>query len=282
MDDLSIKWQLSNIKTLDYSFFNENKLILAYSEFYKKDVVVKIGPKFVIDRERKALQYLQGDACVKLLDFDEKASALLLRYVKSGTTLKVFFDDDKDESATIIFADLIKILHQFPYQADDNNFETIDQWLRLLDDFKSQYIPQAMLLKASKLSHKLLQTQGTRYLLHGDLHHENILQRGDTWIAIDPKGVIGELEYEIGAFMRNPIDSLLGPDYELEFVTGVYTIECRLDKLSKLLNFDKQRLLDWSFVQAVLSACHAEQDGNSSLVYYFIKFARILDEDVRI
>jgi len=42
-------------------------------------------------------------------------------------------------------------------------------------------------------------------LLHGDLHHDNVLfdsRRGG--LAIDPKGVIGELKYEIGAALETP------------------------------------------------------------------------------
>lgn len=40
-----------------------------------------------------------------------------------------------------------------------------------------------------------------------DLQHYNVLfddARG--WLAIDPKGVVGEVEYEIGAILRNPIE----------------------------------------------------------------------------
>ena len=42
-------------------------------------------------------------------------------------------------------------------------------------------------------------------LLHGDLQHYNVLLDKDRgWVAIDPKGVVGELEYEVGALLRNP------------------------------------------------------------------------------
>ena len=43
--------------------------------------------------------------------------------------------------------------------------------------------------------------------LHGDLQHYNVLRdevRG--WLAIDPKGVVAELEYEIGSILRNPVE----------------------------------------------------------------------------
>jgi streptomycin 6-kinase len=48
-----------------------------------------------------------------------------------------------------------------------------------------------------------------RVFLHADLHHENILSHGDSWIAIDPKGEYGELAYEATTFIINPIPELL-------------------------------------------------------------------------
>ena len=54
----------------------------------------------------------------------------------------------------------------------------------------------------------LASSQRRPRLLHGDLQHYNILfdtNRG--WLAIDPKGVVGEVEYEIGAVLRNPAES---------------------------------------------------------------------------
>src|SRR5438067_1309862 len=56
----------------------------------------------------------------------------------------------------------------------------------------------------------LLATQVAPVLLHGDLHHENILAAArQPWLAIDPKGVVGEPAYEAGALLRNPLPWLL-------------------------------------------------------------------------
>ena len=59
--------------------------------------------------------------------------------------------------------------------------------------------------RAQRLYVGLCASQTSTRLLHGDLHHYNILRDGDRgWVAIDPKGVVGEVEYEIGAALRNP------------------------------------------------------------------------------
>ena len=83
-------------------------------------------------------------------------------------------------------------------------------------------------------------------LLHGDLHHFNVLEdakRG--WVAIDPKGVVGELEYEVGAILRNPND-FRQPD----FFASRDIIERRLRILTNSLRLDYRRTLEWSFAQA--------------------------------
>ena len=100
-------------------------------------------------------------------------------------------------------------------------------------------------------------SRALRSLLQLDLHHENILQSNDTWVMIDPQGIVGELEYEIGAFIRNPLFELLDQN-NLE-----YLILYRFEGLSKLLHLNKQRSIDWSFIQAVLAACYTEENNNT-------------------
>jgi streptomycin 6-kinase len=93
---------------------------------------------------------------------------------------------------------------------------------------------------------------GEAVVLHGDLHHENILRSHEQgWVAIDPKGVVGEREYEIGALMRNPIPVLHEPR----------TLERRADQLAEALGLDRARIRAWSWAQAHLAAAWAVEDG---------------------
>src|SRR5262249_42487333 len=74
------------------------------------------------------------------------------------------------------------------------------------------------------------------------------------WLAIDPKGVIGDVEYEIGAILRNPID-------RPSLFTSPDTINSRVQRLAAALRVDGRRILHWAFAQAVLSAIWAVEDG---------------------
>jgi len=117
-------------------------------------------------------------------------------------------------------------------------------------------IPRDLVESASRCYARLANSQRQVRLLHGDLHHGNVLsdsRRG--WLAIDPKGVVGEIEFEIGAVLRNPVER---PDL---FVSEE-TIENRCGVLVRRLNLDRERLLQWAFAQAVLSAIWSVEDGS--------------------
>ncbi len=91
-------------------------------------------------------------------------------------------------------------------------------------------------------------------MLHGDLHHDNILQQGNDWLIIDPKGVIGEQAYEIAAFIRNPIPNLLSNDNAKDIVQD------RINLFSHILNIPKTKIANWCFAQAVLAWIWALED----------------------
>jgi streptomycin 6-kinase len=74
------------------------------------------------------------------------------------------------------------------------------------------------------------------------------------WLAIDPKGVVGEVEYEVGAALRNPIEH---PDL---FATRAI-VERRLEQLAAAMALDVERALGWAFAQAVLAAVWEAEDG---------------------
>jgi streptomycin 6-kinase len=118
-------------------------------------------------------------------------------------------------------------------------------------------IPPALVEKAERTFIELCATQRNPRLLHGDLQHYNVLFDQDRgWVAIDPKGVVGEIEYEIGAAMRNPAEL---PD----LFTNRRTIDARLDRFCSVLPLDRERALRWSFAQAVLSAVWSVEDGEA-------------------
>lgn len=259
------KWQLVRLKEIKNNSFTGNYVAVAHSEKYKTTVVVKILVKKT--NELEALKFFNGKGCVKLLDSDLEHSAFLLEYVKPGVSLRTLFPEN-DFKAIEITTEVIKKLHVKNSINKGKGFKTVNQWLKLLSEFKSKQISEYLLQRARKLSKELLSKKQVLYVLHGDLHHENILSyEKEEWIVIDPKGVIGPLEYEIGRFIMNPIPELLLQSNVKEIIKN------RIDRFSEIFGFEKQRIIDWCFVQAILGACWAEQDKNNTSLRYFIEFA---------
>jgi streptomycin 6-kinase len=217
---------------------------------HSQPVILKLGPDIDgLKREANALKVFEGCGVVKVLAADD--GMLLLERSIPGVSLKSWFPA-KDNDAIHITCDSLKRLHQAPIP-QVHLFPHIKNWLAALD--KDWKIPVNYLKKARQLRDSLLQTSAKEVLLHGDLHHDNLLQNGADWIVIDPKGVIGEPAYEVAAFIRNPIPELL----ELE--TALKIIHNRIIHFAQILALPKQRILDWCYVQAVLSWVWALEDN---------------------
>jgi streptomycin 6-kinase len=213
-------------------------------------IILKLGlDNEALAREAFALKCFAGCGAVKVLAKDE--DLLLLERAVPGTSLKSYFPDREQESIEIA-CNIMKKLHQANIP-QDHNCHHIKDWLTALD--KDWNIPHEYLHKARKLRDQLLKTAEPDVLLHGDLHHDNILQNGNDWLVIDPKGVIGEPAYEVAAFIRNPIPELLN------HVDAPTIIHNRITQFSELLGIPAKRILDWFFVESVLSWIWNIQDN---------------------
>ncbi|MDP3705242.1 MAG: aminoglycoside phosphotransferase family protein [Legionellaceae bacterium] len=253
IDELKAHWHLSAITPVDNMTYNYVATALLN---HNERVVLKIGVnKKCLFEEESAIQYFDGHGCIKLIDYSEKHSALLMQHAIPGNTLKTLYPIHAD-LVIGLYADTMQKLHSKPaYTAD--SFPLVKDWLTAIDHAPVERIPKSLLDKAISLKNELLFSSKTQRVLHGDLHHDNILHSGDEWIAIDPKGIIGEPAFEAAAFdfihhteLTSSID-----------VAKLFTQ--RADLLAKLANIDAQRLKDWVFVRLILSAAwHIEDNGD--------------------
>lgn len=257
---LAKSWHLSSLTPV--SNMSYNYVLSGFQD--KQPIILKLSlDKTGLQREAKALAAFVSAGAVKV--FAQQDDALLIERASPGISLKRFFPK-QDIQAIKITSDVIKKLHQAPLSSR-NIFLTIYDWLNTLD--KEWSIPTDYLHKARLLRNQLLATTSKMVLLHGDLHHDNILQHGDEWKVIDPKGVMGDPVYEVAAFIRNPIPELL------EELDGVNLIHQRIDLFARHLDVDKQRIRDWCYVQAVLAWIWTLEDRGDAT--YFAALVGILD-----
>ena len=86
----------------------------------------------------------------------------------------------------------------------------LERFLRTFEDRQGTRadVRPGLLDECRRDGHRLIETSPPPRLLHGDLHHFNILRHGNAWIAIDPEGMMGDPAYETAAFLRNPIPEI--------------------------------------------------------------------------
>jgi len=105
----------------------------------------------------------------------------------------------------------------------------------------------------------MIATSYGEVVLHGDLHHLNILAATrEPWLAIDPKGVIGDRAFEPATFLLNQLPIGLR---ETEIV-GL--LERRISIFSEVLSVPRERIIGWLRSFAVLSAWWSIEDSTGS------------------
>jgi streptomycin 6-kinase len=93
-------------------------------------------------------------------------------------------------------------------------------------------------------------------VLHGDIHHGNVLDGGERgWLAIDPKGLLGERTFDYVNILRNP-------DAETALAPGRFDRQVAL--LAGTASLDRRRLLQWTLAFAGLSAAWQLADGTAA------------------
>jgi streptomycin 6-kinase len=221
------------------------------------DVVLKVGyPGRELLAEMAALRLYGGHGIAQLLDADVGLGALLLERLTPGMPLARLTDD---ADATSIAAQVMRQLWR-PV-TPDHPFPTVAGWAAGLGRLRARFggttgpLPAALVERAERLFADLIGSMGEPVLLHGDLHHDNILTaHRQPWLALDPKGVVGEAAYETGALLRNPAGRVLqAPD-----PAGM--MARRIDQLAAELGFEWERIRGWALAQAVLSAWWSIED----------------------
>ncbi len=212
--------------------------------------------------EIAALWLYEGHGMVQLLEADSEQGGFLLERLTPGVPLATLVQID-DERATSIAAEVMRQLWRGPAGAPpaDSLYGTIADWAEGMQRMRAHFggttgpFPRALVEQAEALFTDLLASQAAPMLLHGDLHHDNILSAERApWLAIDPQGIVGEPAYEVGALLRNPLPQLL------ELPNPGRVTARRVDQLAEELGLDRARVRGWGLAQAVLSAWWSIED----------------------
>ena len=234
-----------------------------------REVVIKLGvPSKEIGAEIAALSHFAGEGAVSLIDSDENRWLLILEKVSPGASL---IENAESLEAIEVAAQVMRSLWKTP--SPDRTFPLLEDWFLGLSKVRKKFdgstgpFPVKLFEMAETLSQELFDSTGPAVLLHGDCHHDNIVSSERTgWLAIDPKGVVGDPAFELCPFLRNP--SYLHKEYSISDL-----LPRRVRRFSEILGIDEQRICSWGVAEAILSASW-DLGGDSEFVQNGILLAK--------
>ena len=219
-------------------------------------VVVKTGESMARRREAAALaSYREGAA--RLLIYDEPTATLVVERLLLGDDLVPMSRSD-DDGATIIVGTVINSLHRTQSRPDLVDLPSLRSLQTVFDNVNDERIPTAIVDRAAGLFDELTASEDDSVVVHGDLHHTNVLRDGegtpdDRWRAIDPHGWLGDPVFDTAALLANPRGlsptALDGVD-----ARGILSrAERRITILAEVTGYDPDRIRSWAFVAAVIA-----------------------------
>ncbi len=209
------------------------------------------------------LRWFAGDGAVALIRAD--AGGLLLERAEAGPGLVGLALAGGDTAAAGILADTIARLHAPRPAPAPEGLKTLRRWFAAL--FR-QEATLPILRRGAAIARDLLAAPQAETVLHGDIHHGNVLASPRGWLAIDPKGLFGERAYEVANLLGNPV-----PHAAIVLDAG------RMRHLAELcgarLGLEPARLLRFALAHAGLSASwHIEAGQDPS---FRLATAAVLD-----
>ena len=246
LDQAARRWHL----VLGDPFLLSYNYVCAATQKDGSAAVLKIGlPNRELTSEIHTLRLYNGQGACRLLEADAEKGMLLLECLRPGTMLATLKDDDQ---ATEIAAEVMKAIHRPAPQPD--GLLSLRGWFDKLKKLRPRFgggtgpFQEKSFTMAEGLMTELLAEDRPKVLLHGDFHHFNILLSERGWLVIDPKGVIGPAEYEVGPLLTNP------NNFMPEETKAVRRTERRVAIFSERLGLDPQRLRAWVICHSVLSS----------------------------
>ena len=202
IQELEKRWSLQIQKPFRGIEFN---FVAPATRDGSEQVVVKIAPPFEqieIFGEAAYLKYRNGKGAVSLLEEDRESRAILLERALPGESLLEHFKDREPEC----IGPAITVLHTIlgPVPADPDSVILLDDWFDGLRRYSDTSFPHEYATRALNIYEKFSKQTDRVYYLHGDFHPTNIVTATRAhFLAIDPKGLIGHLGYEIAVFLNN-------------------------------------------------------------------------------
>lgn len=198
------------------------------------------------------MAWYAGNGAARVLAH-EGPGLLLERLVGQRSLIEMERSGEGDE-ATRIICEVVARLHAPRDRMPPQTLYPMAIWFRQLEPAASRL--GGVLAKSAQAARDLLATPENAVPLHGDIHHGNILDGNERgWLAIDPKGVLGERAFDYANLFCHPV---------AEIAKDAGRLDRRIDIVAREANLDPKRLLTWILAYAGLKSVwtlHREGNG---------------------
>ncbi len=192
-------WELSEIE-FQKSLSTNSLIFYAVSKQYGR-VILKALINSGFDKEILACKLFQGENFCKIYEYSLEDQVYIMERIMPADTL---YESAPRNDRIKIVGRVFKGLHKT--DIPDSAFPTYSEWFEAgkegtknRKDCEDLY---QYLYSAERMLADINQKYSRNLLLHGDLHHENILKNENgSYTVIDPKGVIGAPVFDLSRFI---------------------------------------------------------------------------------
>ncbi|MDQ0230122.1 aminoglycoside phosphotransferase family protein [Metabacillus malikii] len=265
------QWSLHSLKLIQS--FSANLVFTCYSERFG-DAVLKIGSSPDITKEYFTLKHYQDNNFCQIFAEDLNQGAILEQWVKPGTPLRA---EQNLTNRLSVFSNLYKCLHK-PH-SNKAIFPTYTQWVTRITDYIASRddcrVLSVYMNKAQEICFSITNFYSQEAMLHGDLHHDNILLGNNgQYVIIDPKGVVGDPIFDIPRFILNEF----GDEKDVKAYQKISNI---INTFEKNLKISKETLRQCLYIETVMAACWDVESGKNVVnVMGNVEFAKAILEGV--
>ena len=202
---------------------------------------------------RILMTWWDGRGAARILE--HQGDAILLERATESRSLSDMARTGHDSEATAILCDALAVLHA-PRAKPWPDLLPLSAWFRDLEPVASSQ--GGFFARAHEEAGRLLSSPQDVVALHGDIHHDNVLDFGVRgWLAIDPKRLLGERGFDYANIFCNP--DLADPTPPVAIIPERFSERLRI--VTERSGLDRRRLLRWILAWTGLSAAWFYGDG---------------------
>lgn len=259
IDIAADKWKLRDITCL---YEKETRAVYSAGAAEWGNVIIKISEdKKELKSGFDMLKALGGTGCCKAYEFDAALGIAVIERIIPGSPLR---EEQNPEKRVEAFYSVFQKIHTGSAACEGH--ETYLDWLERAEQFcRDSHAGEEIcgkMHRACQIGKELFAKYPERVLLHGDLHHDNILLGSNGYCIADPKGIVGPAIFDIPRFLLNELGYV--PPKE----KAAHEIKAHMQQILALMaektGYDREDLEKLLFMEGVLAAVWCMEDGEDA------------------